>query len=48
MDGGTPTKEEEEKVKSVYLRSWHQSICAKNCKIATGLLNNSRIQAEFK
>ena len=32
----------------LYLRSCHRSICAKNYKIATGLLNSSRIQAEFK
>jgi hypothetical protein len=30
----------------VYLCSCHRSICAKNCKIAAGLLNSSRIQVK--
>ena len=31
---------------SVYLLKCHRSICAKNCKITTGLLNSSRIQVK--
>ena len=38
-------RKKEEKL-CVYLLKCHRSICAKNCKIAIGLLNNSRIQVK--